>query len=292
MSCSVHAQFPAGKPITVSVNGNAIPRDAIVREMQHHPAEKPIAAWQQAARALVIKELLLQRAKYLGIAPEPKSDDAGRRETDDEALMRAVVDCEVVVPEPDDETCRRYYERNSARFRSCDIYEASHILFAALAADREAYARARAAAAAVLATLQENPECFVALAKAYSRCLSAEQGGNLGQITRGQTTPEFERALVAIAPGELCAEPVATRYGFHIIRVERKHDGRALPYEMVADRIAAYLRDSVRRCADAQYVARLASAARIEGIDIAGADALPLQVRLALYYGHTVVSCP
>ncbi|HXX08431.1 MAG TPA: peptidylprolyl isomerase [Pseudolabrys sp.] len=274
MACSVHVQFPTGKPVTVSVNGIAIARDAIVREMQHHPAEKPIAAWQQAARALVIKELFLQRAKYLGIVPEPQSDDAGRRETEDEALIRAVVDQEVKVPEPDDETCRRYYERHVARFRSSDIYEASHILFAALTTDPEAYARARADAEAVLDTLKNNPERFAALARAHSRCPSAEQGGNLGQITQGQTTPEFERALLALAPGELCAGPVATRYGFHIIRLERKCTGRTLPYELVADRIAAYLRESVRRRADAQYIARLASAAKIEGIALADADAL------------------
>jgi peptidyl-prolyl cis-trans isomerase C len=274
MACSVHVQFPAGMPVMVSVNGITIARDAIVREMQHHPAGKPIAAWQQAARALVIKELLLQRARNLGIVSEPKNDDEGRRETEDEALIRAVVDREVAVPEPDDETCRRYYERHVARFSSPDIYEVSHILFAALPADREAYAQARADAEAVLATLKENPESFAAFAKAYSRCPSAEQGGNLGQITRGQTTPEFERAVLVLTPGELCAEPVATRYGFHIIRLERKLDGRTLPYELVADRIAAYLRESVRRRADAQYVARLASAAKIEGITLASADAL------------------
>lgn len=274
MSCSVHVQFPAGKPITVSVNGISIARDAIQREMQHHPAAKPIAAWQHAARALVIRELLLQRAKHLDLAPEPICDEAGRRETEDEALMRAVVDLEVTVPEPDDETCRRYYERNRARFRSSDIYEVSHILFAAVPENHEDYAQARADAAAVLATLQESPECFAALAKAYSRCPSAEQGGNLGQITEGQTTPEFERALVSLSAGELCTEPVATRYGFHIIRLERKHGGRVLPYEAVSERIADYLRESVRRRADAQYVARLVSAAKIEGIEIAGADAL------------------
>lgn len=273
MSCSVHVQFPAGKPVTVSVNGVAIARDAIQREMQHHPAEKPIAAWQHAARALVVRELLLQRAKHLGLAPDPISDEAGRRETDDEALMRAVVEREVTVPEPDDETCRRFYAQNSPRFRSPDIYEASHILFAALPDDRENYAKARADAAAVLARLREDPSRFAALARDYSRCPSAEQGGNLGQITKGQTTPEFERALVALAPGELCTEPVATRYGVHIIRLERKIEGRVLPYEAVAERIGEYLRESVRRRADAQYVARLASAAHIEGIDFASAEA-------------------
>jgi peptidyl-prolyl cis-trans isomerase C len=274
MSCSVHTNIPAGKPVSVSVNGVAIARDAIVREMQHHPAQKPIAAWQQAARALVVKELLLQRAKNLGIMPAPISDEAGRRETDEEALMRGVVEREVAVPEPDDETCRRYYERNGARFRSPDIYEAAHILFAALPSNPEAYARAQADAAGVLAALNERPDSFASMAQAHSRCPSAAQGGNLGQITSGQTTPEFEQAVMALAPGQLCEAPVATRYGFHIIRLDRRHEGQVLPYEMVAARIADYLRESVRRRADAQYIARLVTAAKIEGIDLAGADAL------------------
>ena len=160
MSCSVHVQFPAGKPVTVSVNGVAIARDAIAREMQHHPADKPIAAWQQAARALVVRELLLQRANAIGVTPEPVSDEDGRRETDDEAIMRALVEREVAVPEPDEETCRRYYENNKQRFRSPDIYEAAHILFAALPADAEAYAQAQAEAAGVLAALQESPKAL------------------------------------------------------------------------------------------------------------------------------------
>jgi len=273
MSCSVHAQIPAGRQQPVSVNGVAIARDAIQREMQHHPAQKPIAAWQRAARALVVRELLLQRARHLGLTPAPLSDSDGRRETDDEALIRALVEREVAVPEPDEETCRRYYDNNKARFRSPDIYEASHILFAALPSDERAYGQTRANAEAVLAALQEKPENFAATARAYSRCPSAEQGGNLGQIIKGQTTPEFEQALIKLAPGELSAEPVETRYGFHIVRLDRKHEGRALPYEVVAGRIADYLRESVCRRASAQYVARLISAAQITGLELEGAEA-------------------
>ena len=96
MSCSVQAKVPAGKPVTVSVNGVPITRDAIQREMQHHPAEKPIAAWQQAAQALVIRELLLQRAAELALNPEPISDPSGRRETDEEARIRALLDREII----------------------------------------------------------------------------------------------------------------------------------------------------------------------------------------------------
>lgn len=271
MPCSVHTNIPTGKPVTVSVNGTAIARDAIVREMQNYPADKPIAAWQQAARALIVRELLLQRASAIGLKPAPIGDAEGRRETDEEALMRGMIEREVAVPEPDEAICRRYYENNKARFRSPDIYEASHILFAAVPSGKEAYAQARADAEAVLATLKENPESFAAMAQAYSRCPSAAQGGNLGQLTRGQTTPEFEQAMMALEPGETGAAPVATRYGFHIIRLARKHEGRTLPYEVVTERIVNYLRDSVTHRAQAQYIARLVSAARIEGIALADA---------------------
>ena len=69
-------------------------------------------------------------------------------------------------------------------------------------------------------------------------------------------------------------QPVATRYGVHIIRLDRRHAGRDLPFELVADRIAEYLHERVERRATAQYIARLVSAARIEGIDLAGAEML------------------
>src|SRR6185369_918760 len=88
------------KPAAVSVNGITIARDAIQREMQNHTAGKPIAAWQQAARALAIRELLLQEARRLDIKAEPASDDEGRRETDEEAMIRGLIEREVAVPEP------------------------------------------------------------------------------------------------------------------------------------------------------------------------------------------------
>ena len=63
MDCSVTNTLP--KPKTISVNGKVIPREVIAREVQNHPAEKPILAWQAAARALVVRELLLQESERL-----------------------------------------------------------------------------------------------------------------------------------------------------------------------------------------------------------------------------------
>ena len=273
MSCSVHSTaLPNSRG--VKVNGVQIPRDVIAREVQHHPARNPAESLKAAARALVVRELLLQEARRLEIAAEPLDDGEGRRETAEEASVRALVDREVHTPSADRATCRRYYEKNLQQFRSADIYEAAHILFAANKSDTDAYAQAHAAAEAALAVLRDRPERFAELAKANSDCSSASQGGNLGQITADQTTAEFEQALFALEPGSIAPEPVATRYGFHIIRLDRKHAGRELPFELVADRIAEYLQESVQRRALAQYIARLATAAKIEGVDLTSAEAM------------------
>jgi peptidyl-prolyl cis-trans isomerase C len=273
MACAVHTLKDLPKPAAVSVNGVVISRDAIAREVQNHRASKPIQAWQSAARALAIRELLLQRARLVGIVPAPVRDSAGRCETEDEALIRGLLEQEVRTPEPDEETCRRYYAKNRRLFRSEPIYEAAHILFAARKDDAEGYERARRDANSALAELKLNPERFGNLARACSACPSAAQAGNLGQITSGQTTPEFERALAELTPGSISQVPVETRYGIHIIRLGRKIEGRELPFELVAERIANYLCESVMRRATAQYIARLVSDAEVTGIALESADA-------------------
>jgi len=261
------------QPVVVSVNGTVISRDAIAREIQNHPADKSVMAWQEAARALVVRELLLQQATQLGIAAESRTDQAGRCETEEEALIRALVEQEIVTPEANENECRRFYDRHPAQFRSPDIYEAAHILFAARHDDADEFAEARRQAEAVATELLRHPERFGDLARAHSTCPSAAQDGNLGQITADQTTPEFEQALFALQPGQICEHPVPTRYGFHIIRLDRKIEGRQLPFELVVDRIADYLREAVSRRAISQYIARLVSRADITGVHLDGAQA-------------------
>lgn len=272
MTCAVHAEkFPKGTG--VQVNGVRIPRDAIAREVQNHPSRTPIEAWTAAARSLVIRELLLQEARRIGIEAVPQSDESGRRETQEEALVRGVVESEVTTPEPDADVCRRYYEQNRKSFRAPAIYEVAHILFAARQDDAEAYALARQEALAALEKIKAQPNSFAEMAKSRSDCPSAAVGGNLGQITSGDTTPEFEAAVKALDVGAMADVPVATQYGFHIVRLDRRIEGSELPFELVASRIAEYLRESVTRRATAQYVARLVSRSEISGITLLGAEA-------------------
>jgi len=273
VTCGVHTHDSLPKRTPVSVNGVEISHDDIAREVQHHPAPRPIEAWQSAARALVIRELLLQQARRLGVAPAPRSDGSGRRETEEEALIRGLIEQEVTTPEPDEAACRRYYEQNRRRFRSQPIFAASHILFAAFRDDVQWFAQAQATAASVLAELKLRPERFGDLARAHSACPSAALGGTLGQITAGQTTMEFEQALTGLTPGSISETPVETRYGLHIIRLDGKVEGTELPFDLVGDLVADYLRENVMRRATAQYIARLVSNTQIAGIALAGAEA-------------------
>ena len=133
----------------VMVNDVAIPHATIAREVQNHQAESPAVAWEQATRALVIRELLLQRARALDLVADPRIED-GARETDEESLIRLLLEREVITPKADDAVCRRYYDSNPARFRSPDLFEPAHILFKARRDDVDAYAKAEAQAAAVL----------------------------------------------------------------------------------------------------------------------------------------------
>lgn len=268
MSCSVKSALTQNLRKAVSVNGVPIPHDEISREAQNHPAATPTAAWTAAARALAVRVLLVQEARRSGLEPEPLSDGEGRTETDDEASIRILVEREVSVPTPDEVTCRRYYEQNLRRFRSADLYEVAHILIAAPPSDRSAYAAARAQAVTVIAALREAPERFAELAQAYSACPSKAVGGSLGQLSAGGTTPEFDKALWAMTPGETSVEPVASRFGHHIIRLDRKIEGRQVPFEHVRDRIADYLIDRTRRTAIAQFVARVAARADVRGVDL------------------------
>jgi len=255
------------RPVPVSVNGVAISSTEIARETQHHASPDPDDSWMLATRALAIRELLSQEAERLNIVAEPIEDDEGRRETGGEARLRALLEREVTVPSAGEAECRRYYEQNRRRFRSPDLFEAAHILLPPAP-------EAESLAMRLIAELRQHPERFADAAALHSVCPSSKQGGNLGQIGPGQTVEEFEQALRTMDVGCVHPQPVQSRYGVHVVRLDRRIEGRELPFEMVRPRIAAYLDEAVRRRALQQYVRRLAGRAAITGVDLAGSGPL------------------
>jgi peptidyl-prolyl cis-trans isomerase C len=250
----------------VVINGIALDPKGIAQEMQYHPADSREDAVFLAAQALVIRELLQQRARELGVSAAPAAD-----ETEDEALIRVLLEKEIDLPEADEATLQHFYDTNPARFTTAPLVAARHILLAATPEDGAERSRTREAALQLIATLQARPEAFAELAREHSICPSKEQGGALGQLSPGQTVPEFERQLMRLPEG-LATQPLESRYGYHVVAIDMRIEGRKLPFDIVKDSISAELASRVWNKAVVQYLEMLVGEADIQGITMRGAS--------------------
>jgi peptidyl-prolyl cis-trans isomerase C len=216
-----------------------------------------------SSELVAARELLRQRAVAVGLL----AGNANESTTID-AAIEALLEREVATPSPTDDECRRYYEGHPREFQSGDLVHARHILFQVTPQVRIPEIRARAED--TLNQLLREPERFDALARELSNCPSGQQGGNLGQLGRGDTVPEFEKALFKFGASGVLRDLIKTRYGFHIVAVDQTIPGRTLPFEAVKTQIAERLRSSVEEKAVRQYVSVLAGQAEILGADLAG----------------------
>jgi peptidyl-prolyl cis-trans isomerase C len=255
----------------VRVNGVEIPPEVIAQEIQHHPAPDAETAWTEAARALAVRELLLQEARRLGVEADPELDEAGRCEAEDDALIRSLLEQEVAPAQPSDEECRRFYKAYEERFRTPDLFDAAHILIEPQPDDEAGWDAAELRAREIATEVGNDARAFAAAARSFSGCASAQQDGSLGQIRRGELVEAIQRAIESLEDGETAREPVRSRFGWHVLRLQRKLPGRTIPFEMARARIADTLEARSWSVESARYVASLAARSSVEGIVIEGA---------------------
>ena len=252
----------------IVVEGVEIPESLIAQEAQNHPSLSAADAWAASAKALAIKALLLGRARELGLQPQPQWDEQGRQETEEEALVRAVLDTEVEVTAPTSAECRRLYDAHPTRFQIPALYEASHILIAPAADDPPSVEAARATAEQAVAALAEGRASFADLARSLSDCPSASDGGRLGHLRQGDLTPEVETVLLALPPGATAPAPVRSRFGWHVLRLERRTAPRRAPFDQVEAQIRLHLESRAWAAAAARYTADLAEQAKLRGVSL------------------------
>ena len=252
---------------SIKVNGTEIPRRDVELEAQNHPAASAEDAFNEAAEALVIRELLKSRAAELGIkAPI----DAAEDEEKEEALIGALLDEEIKLPRADEVACRRFFNAHPDQFKTPTQYEPFHILYSAPADDPDLFAKALTKAEAAIDILQEDPAAFARMAQEQSDCPSGKVDGSLGRVELGQTVPEFETFMISLEAGQLCPVPVKTGHGVHVIRLDRIIEGRDVPFEHVTQEIADYLHEASWRQAASQYIKLLVGQAKISGLALDG----------------------
>ncbi len=106
-----------------------------------------------------------------------------------------------------DADARTFYDENEAQFQTPAGRVASHILVETEEEANEIRGEVTTESFAEIAREESTDEG------------SAQQGGSLGAIQRGQLVPEFEEVAFELEDGEI-SDPVETQFGWHIITVE------------------------------------------------------------------------
>ncbi len=118
----------------------------------------------------------------------------------------------------EEEDLKEFYEKNKEQFVVQESVKASHILVKTEEEAKEILKKEN---------ISEN---FSELAKEFSSCPSKDDGGNLGEFTRGRMVPEFEEAAFNLEVNKI-SEPVKTQFGYHIIKVTDKKEKKNKSFE-------------------------------------------------------------
>ncbi len=153
--------------------------------------------------------------------------------------------------EPTQKEIAKYLEDNKAELARPEQIKTSHILIGypdeATTVTAEQKQEARAKAAEVLAKVKAGGD-FAELAKEFSSCPSAPQGGDLGYSDReAGLVEEFKDAAWELKEGEVTSAPVETQFGYHIIKVTDKKPATEATLETVGTQIKMRLRDTAMR---------------------------------------------
>lgn len=137
-----------------------------------------------------------------------------------------------------DDDIKKYYEENITKFESGAVVNASHILV-----DSEELANT------LYEKIASGEITFEDAAKENSSCPSKNNGGSLGEFTKGQMVPEFDEAVFSMEVGEITKTPVKTQFGYHLIKLNSKEESRTAAFDDVKAAIREHLETESQRAA-------------------------------------------
>ena len=173
------------------------------------------------------EEAFQQALEQAGITEEQLREQLRERLPVQKVQRRVVGDVEA-----SQEEVERYYEENKeAQFTTPEERCARHILFSKDQREK----------AEEIKTQLQNGADFAKLAKEHSQDPgSADRGGDLGCLGRGETVKEFEEAVFNAREGEVVG-PVETEFGYHVIEVTEIRPQRTRPLSEVEGQIREQL---------------------------------------------------
>lgn len=126
-----------------------------------------------------------------------------------------------------DKEIRAYYDSHTNEFVEKEKVHARHILVKSEDEAKKIIASLKGKSGEALKA------AFIENAKKFSTGPSGPKGGDLGSFPRGQMVPEFNDKVFTMKVGTITDEPVKTQFGYHIIYLEDKVNGRELGFNDV-----------------------------------------------------------
>ncbi len=165
-----------------------------------------------------------------------------------------------------DEEIKYYYDENQEEFKTPKTVEARHILIKAdKDADSETVEKTRRKAFDIM-MMAKGGKDFAELAKQYSEGPSRDRGGYLGAFRKEAMVKPFADKAFSMKAGEI-SEPVRTRFGWHIIKVEKVNEASTLSFDEAEKKIQKKLTDERAKYL-AYDIAEAVSDVSFEGDDL------------------------
>lgn len=210
----------AGIPVTESEVTGMVSELAARGQNYDNPQGRAVILEQ-----LISNKLLLADARKNLYEHSPEFKAQLEKVKEDMLVNFAMAKALESVKVPTDDEVKAYYEENKDKFVSGESVNASHILV-----DSEEKANA------LLGDITSGKISFEDAARQHSSCPSSENGGNLGEFTRGQMVPEFDQAVFSMNEGEVKG-PVKTQFGYHLIKLNSKNAAKPFEFADIKEQI-------------------------------------------------------
>jgi len=257
----------------MNLNPASLPR---INGVLLHDAQEALST--QALRQRAFSELLRQAAMRAGLLPEDDPVPSGGAMSEAASTaIEALLDQELVLPEPSEEACRRHHAAQRGRYAVGERVLVRHVLFAVTpGVDVNALRqRAEACLLDVRGAAPGGEDRFAQAAAATSNCPSGAEGGALGWLTSADCAPELARELFGKPEVGVLPRLVHSRFGLHVVEVLAREPGVVPAFETVKSAVEQALRQQAFATALRQYLQLLAGQSDVQGIDLA-ASATPL----------------
>ena len=256
------ASAPANDPIVATLNGETITAsklDSMYARLAPAMREQYNATGGKAGFLdnYLRKRLLVQEALKAGFDKRPEVQaemESAKESALFDRYVRDVVSAQIVT----DADVKKYYDEHPDEFTTPERVKVRHIVIVgngagphpktqeqALEEIKRVATELHAKTGAVhaddpVAAARIRGSYFAELARKYSEDGSAQAGGDLGWVVKGQLDPQFEEAAFKLEKG-VPSGIVQTRFGYHIILVEDRDPAGHESFDRVKPVLREYL---------------------------------------------------